>query len=151
MNFVTVTKENQHLLKTFIENIGEASKTFRYFNRRPVGVIKNHLATLLILENENPITYGHLDIENNIVWLGICVLPQFSGKGYGSKMIDALISAGRKFQIDCIELTVDKDNKSAIKLYEKFNFKKVESTKTYVRYRYTFHSSDFKSLTHSAK
>ena len=145
MSLVEVKKENIQLLKTFIENIGEASKTFRYFNKRSVDVVRNHLVTLLILENENPIAYGHLDPENNTVWLGICVLPEFSGKGFGSMMMNALINEARKLRLDCIALTVDKDNKSAIDIYEKFNFNKVASTETYFQYTFTFFYSDFKS------
>ena len=123
MNLVSVHKENIHLLKTFIENIGEASKSFRYFNTRTIDVIDNHLVTILLLENEFPVAYGHLDSEKNTVWLGICVLPAFSGKGYGKMIMEKLIAAAKKMQIVEISLTVDKDNKKAINLYKKYGLK----------------------------
>lgn len=134
MNLVFVHQENIHLLKTFIENIGEASKSFRYFNKRTIDVINNHLVTILLLENEFPVAYGHLDSEKDIVWLGICVLPAFSGKGYGNEMMKALIENAKRLKLNSITLTVDKENKLAINLYEKFNFQRKEEKESFYKY-----------------
>ena len=62
---------------------------------------------------------GHLDLEDDIVWLGICVenLP-YQGKGYGNKMMEKLMNSTTK----PIQLSVDKENKRAISLYEKLGF-----------------------------
>jgi GNAT superfamily N-acetyltransferase len=134
MNLVSVENENIHLLKTFIENMGEASKSFRYFNKRSIDVIINHLVTILLLENEFPVAYGHLDREKNTVWLGVCVLPAFSGNGYGKMIMDKLIATAKKMQIVEISLTVDKDNKKAMNLYKKYDFKQEKEFDDSFRY-----------------
>lgn len=134
MKLVYIKNDNSHLLKNFVDNIGIASKSFRYFNKRSVDVINNHLITLLLLENEVPVAYGHLEAENEIVWLGICVLPPFSGKGFGKSMMNALIENAKTLRLNCISLTVDKDNKAAIKLYAKYNFKQVEDHTSYFKF-----------------
>lgn len=138
MNIVSIKKENIHLLKTFIEHIGIAGETFRYFNKRSVEVINNHLITLVLLENDIPVGYGHLEPENDIFWLGICVLPAFSGKGYGKNMMNALIERAKELKLTSITLTVDRQNTVAIKLYEQFNFKIETVHKNYYKYVLTF-------------
>lgn len=129
MSIISVDHNNIHLLRIFIGNIGTASKSFRYFNHRSANVIDGHLVTLLLLQDKVPIAYGHLELENEIVWLGICVLPEFSGKGYGSKMMTALINQAKIRYINFIYLTVDVDNRIALNLYHKFKFCKIEVEK----------------------
>jgi len=138
MRFVNVSEKNIPLLKEFIEKMGEASLSFRYFQTRSIEVIKNHLLTVLLLDSlENPIAYGHLDPENDVIWLGICVLPEQMGKGYGNKMMEYLLKCAGELNVDSISLTVDNNNLSAIKLYEKFKFKIEAELKDYFRYKLT--------------
>lgn len=122
MNIIHIDTQNIDVLKDFIRNIGVASSSFRYFNSREAEVIKNHLITILILDDKKPIAYGHLDVEDGVTWLGICVLPGFQGKGYSKIIMEELILFGKKSNLKTIFLTVDKDNFKAINLYEKFNF-----------------------------
>ena len=137
MNIVKVTLDNNiELLEQFILKIGIAAESFRYYNSRPISVIKNHLVTLLLIDNENPIAYGHLDKENEDVWLGICVLSEYSRKGYGKKMMNELIIEAKELHLSNIVLTVDKDNFSAINLYKKMNFFKVGESNNYYKYQY---------------
>ena len=67
-----IDNSNISLLEQFIEN--KLPDTFRYFRNRNITCIKNHLITLIGTYNDEPIAYGHLDLEN-YVWLGVCVLP----------------------------------------------------------------------------
>ena len=134
MDVVPVNKSNIQLLEYFIENMGEASSAFRYYNSRPIDIIDNHLITLLIVEKKQPVAYGHLDAENGIVWLGICVLPDFYNKGYGKIMMKELIASGKKLNLEKICLTVDKDNGNAINLYEKFGFRKDQEFENSYKY-----------------
>ena len=62
--------------------------TFRYFNSRSINIIKNHIVTIVGIVDELPIAYGHIDNEYNINWLGICVLKEFHGNGYGKKILN---------------------------------------------------------------
>jgi ribosomal protein S18 acetylase RimI-like enzyme len=61
--------------------------------------------------------------------LGIGIRDYFQGMGRGSKLMDSLISLARKEGLRRIRLTVMVDNYRAIKLYEKFGFKKTKFIK----------------------
>lgn len=119
------------ILKEFISNLNDASKFFRYFNTREPSIISNHLVTLLMMIDEKPVAYGHLENEHDSNWLGICVLPKYSGKGYGSEMMLELIEKAKKIRLPSIELIVDKENISAISLYKKMGFVLVADFSTY--------------------
>lgn len=119
------------ILENFISKMGDATKTFRYFEKRPPSVIKRHLVTLIMFCDNQPIGYGHLVLENGNNWLGICIIPQFSGKGYGLQVLQALISKGKSLELSNITLTVDKDNLPALSLYHKVGFNFFSDNKNY--------------------
>jgi GNAT superfamily N-acetyltransferase len=135
MQTIRVDNTQLHNLKYFINNIGEAGKTFRYFQKRNCDVIKNHITTLLILNENSPIGYGHLEKEGENIWLGICVLPEFKGKGIGKVIMNELIKVARDENLKYIALTVDKDNVGAIKLYLSFGFKLISEEKDCFKYQ----------------
>ena len=123
MKIVKVNENNIHLLVYFLSNLGSSSKSFRYFEKRNISIIQHHLVTLLYLNNKDiPFCYGHLDKENNLVWLGLCVIESQTNKGYGTKMLNYLISEAKKANLNSINLSVDKSNNIAISLYKKFKF-----------------------------
>lgn len=136
MEVIEIHNNENHIaiLKTFLDNLGEAKNSFRYYNSRPLETINNHILTILVIENNLPIGYGHLDEEENIVWLGISVIPKYHNKGIGKLIMSYLVSKAQKLKISNIFLTVDIYNKSAQILYEKFNFKRINETKTYLKY-----------------
>ena len=121
MIFIDINKKNINLLEEFLSNAGDSLKSFRYFEKRDSDVLKNHLCTYILMKDKKPIGYGHLDRdeENNKVWLGICVSEKHINERFGYKMMEKLTTN----QKDEIYLTVDKNNKGAIKLFEKFKFK----------------------------
>jgi ribosomal protein S18 acetylase RimI-like enzyme len=126
MLFNKITMENIHLLKTFI-NLN-TSNFFRYYNKRNINIIKNHLITLVLTNNNEIIGYGHLDFENKI-WLGICILEKHTGNCYGKNIMNYLIDYACKNKIKQIHLSVDKDNIIARNIYEKYYFKTIKTTK----------------------
>ena len=134
MEIIEVNQNNIHLLHAFIGNLGAASQSFRYYNSRTTESIRNHLTTLLMVENNEPVAYGHLDVEKEVIWLGICVLPQYYRKGYGLIMMNELIGFARKSNIPKIYLTVDKHNTIAMNLYRKFNFRKESENEQMCKY-----------------
>lgn len=134
MEVLNVTGRDIQQLQYFIDHIGEASETFRYFAKRDTSVIHQHLITLLFLEEGKPFAYGHLEPEGDEVWLGICVLPYKKGMRYGIQMMDALIEKAKSLSVTTIALTVDKVNEPAIRLYERFGFRKVKETNSYFKY-----------------
>jgi GNAT superfamily N-acetyltransferase len=88
-------------------------KTFRYFNSRNSSCFENHYYHF-ILNDPEPVGYGHLDYESDKMWLGMCVFDSFVGKGYGKLILNNLIDNKGK---NNLYLTVDKDNYKAINLY----------------------------------
>ncbi len=139
MRIVKVEYEtNLDLLNIFLASAGNSLTTFRYFNKRPLSVIKNHLITYIGLDdNKTPICYGHLDYdnENRKIWLGICVKSSEIRKGYGSLMMDVLLDFAYKHNYFEIFLSVDKKNVNARRLYEKKGFKKIEENDKIVFYK----------------
>jgi ribosomal protein S18 acetylase RimI-like enzyme len=134
MKIISIDNTNLHLLQNFIDNLGDTAQNFRYFNHRNIDVIKNHLLTVLLVEKDKPVAYGHLDVENDIVWLGACVLPDFQGQGLSNMVMNELINFARKNKVKEIHLTVDNDNTNAVYLYKKFGFKRKKELKTYSEY-----------------
>lgn len=130
-NWITVVKSD--LLDDFLKL--EKPATFRYWDSRPRSVINNHIYTTVKTNNNHKIVgYGHLDKEQDRVWLGICVLEQYQGMGYGKKIMEELLE--NRGNCD-LYLTVDKDNYIARKLYESFGFKLIkEDTVLYLKNEY---------------
>lgn len=105
-----------------LEKNPNAVNFFRYFKNRNLQIIKNHIVTLLLYIDNFPVGYGHIDLEKNIKWLGVMVADNFCGKGYGTKIINKLLTTVK----GDIFLSVDKNNISAYNLYTKIGFKIVE-------------------------
>ena len=124
MKIVKIDEAAIGLLRRFIALIGASGSSFRYFNSRPAEIIRNHVVTLLGLDDAGtPVCYGHLDREGDIVWLGICVAEGHTGQGLGGRMMTALLDAGDQAGIKEIKLSVDNNNLSGIHLYEKNGFR----------------------------
>ena len=120
MEFVKIKSDNLKYLKDFVEVIGSSSHSFRYYNSRNFLAIEDHIITLLLYDNEF-VGYGHLDKEDDKVWLGICVKEGCFGKGYGKKIMKKLIDS---YGGDIV-LAVDSENFGAIKLYKLFDFTEI--------------------------
>lgn len=78
--------------------------------------------------NGKKLDSGEYEIGN------ICIVPEFRGKGIGTKLLSDLI-----LMSDCesISLRVFKDNIRAKKLYEKLGFKQCGETGTHYLMKYT--------------
>ncbi len=127
MPIIKISNANINFLKDFIKNIGDSSKTFRYFNTRNVNVIQNHMATIILTDEEGKsLAYGHLEPFNGKIWLGICVKHDYIGMGFGKVILIELIKIAKENKLEFITLSVDKNNIKAINLYEKNNFIKTE-------------------------
>ena len=134
---ITNNQKDKEQLEKFISLCGTSLQTFRYFSKRPLSIIQNHLVTLLgYNENCEPIAYGHLDKDDDRVWLGICITENSRRNGYGNLMMTALIKEVNTFALKTVFLTVDKNNLSATSLYEKFGFKQVEISKNTILYKW---------------
>lgn len=132
---LNATEEDFNILRFFVDSLGSASKQFRYFNSRDFKVLESHVYTILVLDNEIPIGYGHLDKEKDFIWLGISVIPNFHNKGVGKLIMNTLIQKAKILNLIEIYLTVDTDNINARMLYEKYNFKLISQTDIYCKYK----------------
>ena len=128
-DIIEITENNNYLLNDFLNN--SIPGTFRYFNKRSINVIKNHIITLILIDDNLPVGYAHIDYDDNKYWFGVCILDNYQGKGYGKKIMEYIFNHERIKNIDNIYLTVDKVNYIAISLYKKYNFYIVEEKDTY--------------------
>ena len=70
--------------------------------------------------------------NSHIVYLGgIGIHPQYWGKGYGSIMLNEVISVAKSSGYKRIELTVASSNNQAIRMYEKAGFMNEGTLKKY--------------------
>ncbi len=134
MTFIKINIEDAKLLEQFILLAGDSLQKFRYFNSRPLDCIQNHICTYILSENKIPVAYGHLDKEEGTIWLGIAVIANAKGKGYGKHMMQKLITSAKEQNIEMIKLSVDNDNLNAITLYKNFGFKLLEEKKQFSFY-----------------
>ena len=120
---IRIDNKNNNFISDFLNNAGAALKKFRYYEKRSIDVISNHLVTCVLMQNgEAPVGYGHLDKDGNDIWLGIAVNENHIGKGFGKLIISYLLDFAIKEKINLIKLTVDVNNQKAISLYEKVGF-----------------------------
>ena len=131
-DIIEITEQNKVLLNNFILN-NKLPYTFRYFNKRNLNVINNHLITIILLDKDLPVGYAHIDFDDNKYWFGICILEEYQGKGYGKKVMKYIFNNEKIKNIDKIYLTVDKINTVAIKLYTNFDFIVNEDFETYYK------------------
>ena len=132
MEIVYINQSNIIYLQQFIDVI--KSPTFRYFNNRNISCIKNHVVTLIGLIDNNVVGYGHIDFDDNIYWLGICILDSYQDKGYGKMIMNKLLETfNNTNNINNLHLTVDINNTKAIKMYEKLNFNIINTYETYYK------------------
>ena len=123
LSLLAISVKDQAILQEFLAKAGKSLENFRYFQSRPLTVIDNHIATYLLKIGEQPVAYGHLDQEAGIIWLGIAVAEQYTGRGLGKLMMQTLLTDAKIQKVKCIRLSVDNSNLKAITLYKKMGFK----------------------------
>ncbi len=119
-------KEDHDKLQSFLDSAGASLVKFRYFKSRGFDVLDNHLLTILYMDDRDAVGYGHIDKDNETIWLGICVAETHTGRGIGKSIMQYLNDFQDEMQIDELMLMVDWDNKRAIELYNKFEFQVVK-------------------------
>jgi ribosomal protein S18 acetylase RimI-like enzyme len=125
LDIIEINETNYHYITTFLSN--ECPSTFRYFKTRSIDIIKNHILTIVVVnEQQLPIGYAHIDYDKGYFWFGICILEPYQGLGIGSKMIEHILNHEKIKPLNEIYLSVDTINTKAIHLYKKFDFNIVE-------------------------
>jgi ribosomal protein S18 acetylase RimI-like enzyme len=127
-----LSDKSKELLQNFLDDCGGSLSSFRYYESRDFDAVKNHITSFLLYDGNLCVGYGHLDKDGDDVWLGICVKENYTGLGYGKIIMNNLTNS---YDRDIL-LSVDKNNKSAINLYEKYDFVvKTEKADNYIMER----------------
>lgn len=75
---------------------------------------------------------GDADLEGRIREVLYCyelqVALAFQGRGYGSRLLEVMQKIGRRWSMECILLTVLKDNAKALHFYDQKGFKVDETS-----------------------
>ena len=131
IEIIDVNRLNKtYIYHNFLSKIKNVN--FRYFHNRNIDCLDNHVTTLVLFDTKKCIYFGYVHIDYvNKYWLGIYIDPNYQAKGYGSLLLTYLLEYKNTYKIDEIYLTVDLNNKSAIRLYNKNNFKIVKTFDTY--------------------
>jgi diamine N-acetyltransferase len=120
----TQTPYSKYILHRYIENAHQdiyEAKQYRFVicntHNIPVGMID--------LFDFNP--------EHKRVGVGILILPEYQGKGFGSEALEMVTDyAFTYLNVHQIFANITADNNKSIELFEKFNFKKIGIKKDWI-------------------
>ncbi|MBK5209904.1 MAG: GNAT family N-acetyltransferase [Flavobacteriaceae bacterium] len=120
----TQTPYSKYILQKYIENAHQdiyEAKQYRFVicntQNTPVGMID--------LFDFNP--------QHKRVGVGILILPEYQGEGFGSEALEMIIDyAFTYLNVHQIFANITANNKSSITLFEKFNFKKIGIKKDWI-------------------
>lgn len=120
----TQTPYSKYILQKYIENAHQdiyEAKQYRF-----------------VICDEQNIPVGMIDLfdfnpQHNRVGVGILILPENQGKGYGSEALKMVIAyAFTYLNVHQIFANITADNHKSIALFEKFNFKKIGIKKDWI-------------------
>ena len=120
----TQTPYSKYILQKYIENAHQdiyEAKQYRF-----------------VICNKQNIPVGMIDLfdfnpQHNRVGVGILILPENQGKGYGSEALKMVIDyAFTYLNVHQIFVNIIADNHKSIALFEKFNFKKIGIKKDWI-------------------
>lgn len=110
-------------------------------------------SNLCIVADDNERIVGVLNLiansKNRLLHnseIGVSVIKEYWHKGIGSKLLQYAIEFAMTKGIENINLTVKSDNENAIKLYQKFGFKKVGTLYRYLKINNEYYDCDLMQL-----
>ena len=127
----------------FIDKKSEKEKTVKRFSKffyrndldeKAIGELSKKISehaimAAAIVNNETVgfAAYYRNDAATKTAYISVVVIdPEYRGMGLGTEIIKNVIDDCDKNGYERIRLEVDKNNQKAIRLYQKFGFKKVE-------------------------
>lgn len=130
MSIVHISPETPDDVIQFLKN--PMPPSFRYFNKRGIDILHNHLCTVVYKDNNIPVGYAHIDYDTSTLrhFIGVCILDMYQKKGIGSILINHICDHALQLGIERLYLTVDNNNTHAIYLYKKFGFQLLEHMDT---------------------
>lgn len=133
IKIIEITNENRNdIYDNFLSKINNLN--FRYFNKRNINCLNNHIISVILYDyiKNIYIGYSHIDYENEH-WIGIYILDDYQNNKLGTFLLNYILQHKKVYKINEINLTVDINNISAIKLYEKNNFKIIDKKDKYYK------------------
>ncbi len=106
---------------------GERKTTIKQQRKNIQEGIKKGVLTFVLEDNKKLVGYvwGNIFTANrkkHCMYLAVAILQEYTGKGYGRKLMKTLEKQAINNGITRLELEVSKKNKFAISLYEKLGF-----------------------------
>jgi len=107
---------------------GERKRTIEQQRKDIQEQLEKGVLTFVLEDNKKLVGYifGNIFTANrkkHCMNLAIAVLQEYTGKGYGTKLINTIEKYATNIGITRLELEVSKNNKVAISLYQKIGFK----------------------------
>jgi ribosomal protein S18 acetylase RimI-like enzyme len=121
------SSNTQLIIEDFNSHLGCGVETFRYFQTRSYDVIRTHDISLAMRINGKLAGYAHVEKENNIYWVGIAIVENGSGMGWGKILLSELLFRAYNIGIFDLHLRVDRSNTGAVRLYFLFGFNLIPS------------------------
>jgi len=107
---------------------GERKRTIEQQRKDIQEQLEKGVLTFVLEDNKKLVGYifGNIFTANrkkHCMNLAIAVLQEYTGKGYGTKLMNTIEKYATNIGITRLELEVSKNNKVAISLYQKIGFK----------------------------
>ena len=98
-------------------------KWIRHLYTDDDGWMEEGMADYGVYDEDKLIATVFLDDDKSHLWIrGLEVKKEFRGKGYGKRVLDAIVKWAKNNKFKCIELNYHKSNKIAYKLYKNYGF-----------------------------
>ncbi|WP_158860023.1 GNAT family N-acetyltransferase [Lunatibacter salilacus] len=100
-----------------------------------------------ILEIDNsPVGSIRLDIQNEVATISYLVSPEYTGRGFGKKIMELAIIAVLKenLKIESVRGLVKKENVASIKIFESFQFERNEMKEGILEFKKKIEHADWK-------
>lgn len=123
-------RSNEKDLLFLLNNSPNGIKNFRYFYKREVKIIHEHLFSFIYYLENKPVAYFHIEQDEDINWFGIIVSDKYTGLGLSKIIMDHATKICDALNVE-LSLSVDKDNEKAINLYKKYGFSLLEEKEKY--------------------
>lgn len=101
-------------------------------------VIKNEsVCYYKIFKSNTLIGSIHCELSEKTMYLSLLVFPEFQGKGYGTKILEQIISGTLPLDFENIEVSINDDNLPSLHIFEKVGFIKTSMDGGLINYIYT--------------